>query len=59
MIRISKASIFVEKETERQTSGEAIFTRLFSLTSAKAFVARAGRALSQYYLWLQRTDKPW
>ena len=23
------------------------------------FVSRAGRALSQYYLWLQRTDKPW
>jgi len=49
----------VEKETERQTPGEAIFTRLFSLTSAKAFFARAGRALSQYYLWLQRADRPW
>jgi hypothetical protein len=23
------------------------------------FVSRAARALSQYYLWLQRTDKPW
>jgi len=59
MISISKASILVEKETERQTPGEAIFTRLFSLTSAKAFFARAGRALSQYYLWLQRADRPW
>ena len=59
MIPIRKASIFVEKETQRQTPGEAIFTRLFSRTSAKAFVARAGRALSQYYLWLQRTDRPW
>ena len=59
MIPISKASIFEEKATRRKTPGEAIFTRLFSLTSAKAFVARAGRALSQYYLWLQRTDRPW
>jgi len=59
MIPISKASIFEEKGTERETPGEAIFTRLCSLTSAKAFVARAGRALSQYYLWLQRTDRPW
>jgi hypothetical protein len=48
MIPISKASIFEEKRTERQTAGEAIFSRLCSLTSAKAFVARAGRALSQY-----------
>ena len=59
MIPISKVSIFVEKGTQRQTPGEAIFTRLFSLTSTKAFVASAGRALSQYYLWLQRTDRPW
>ena len=59
MIPIRKASIFVEKETQRQTPGEAIFTRLCSLTAAKAYVARAGRALSQYYLWLQRTDRPW
>ena len=25
----------------------------------RAFVSSAARALSQYYLWLQRTDKPW
>jgi hypothetical protein len=24
-----------------------------------AFFAGAGRALSQYYDWLRRTDKPW
>lgn len=24
-----------------------------------AFVSQAGHALSQYYHWLQRTDKPW
>jgi hypothetical protein len=59
MIPISKAAIFVEKGTKRQTPGEAIFTRLSLLTSAEAFVARATRALSQYYLWLQRTDRPW
>jgi hypothetical protein len=59
MVPISKASIFVEKETKRQTPGEAIYTRLSLLTSAKAFVARAARALSQYYLWLQRSDRPW
>jgi hypothetical protein len=59
MIPISKASIFAEEGTDKQTPREAIFTRVCSLTSAKAFVARAGRVLSQYYLWLQRTDRPW
>jgi hypothetical protein len=24
-----------------------------------AFISDAGRALSQYYDWLRRTDKPW
>jgi hypothetical protein len=59
MIPISKAPFFIAKVAERQTPGKAIFTYLCSPTSAKAFVAHAARALSQYYLWLQRTDKPW
>jgi len=37
MIPISKASIFVEKGTDRQTPVEAIFARLCSLTPVKAF----------------------
>src|SRR6516162_9227407 len=37
MIPISKASIFVEKGTERQTPVEAVFARLCSLTPVKAF----------------------
>jgi hypothetical protein len=36
-------------EAEKSTT-EAIFL---------TFVSRAARALSQYYRWLQRTDKPW
>src|SRR5215472_16766186 len=46
MIPISKASIFEEKGTERQTPGEAILTRLCSLTAAKAFVAPLVTALA-------------
>jgi hypothetical protein len=57
MIAIGNAPSVVEKATERQTLGKTIFTRLCSLTSE--FVACAARALSQYYLWLQRSNKPW
>jgi hypothetical protein len=59
MIKISKAPFFVENVTGRQTPGKGIFTHLCSPGSAKTFVARAARELSQYYIWLQRTDKPW
>ncbi len=59
MMPTTKAPVLLQKTTERQTRAEAIFTRLWSPASTKAFFARAAQGLSQYYLWLQRTDKPW
>ena len=58
-LAIGKAPFVVEKATERQTPEKALFTRLCAVTSAKQLVGGAARALSQYYFWLQRTDKPW
>jgi hypothetical protein len=59
MIPSTKAPVFLQKITERQPLAKAIFTRLWSPASTKALVTRATRELSQYYLWLQKTDKPW
>ncbi len=59
MMPITKAPVFLLKTTERQPLAKAIFTRLWSPASTKVFFVHATRGLSQYYRWLQRTDKPW
>ena len=54
--RFIHESVFTKVEAcnGRETS----YCRKKSLGSL-TFVSRAARALSQYYRWLQRTDKPW
>jgi hypothetical protein len=56
---ITSAIVEAEKSKVEACNGrETAHCRKKSLGSL-TFVSRAARALSQYYRWLQRTDKPW